>query len=226
MPVEVSVPLGVGDVPHQQTRLAVAPGSVLALYTDGLVETPQSDIELQIDALAAALEKAVAGSDVLETAADNVLGALLPGPEDYGDDVTLLLVRVPPTAVTAVSATLPAEPASVGAGRQFLRGTLREWDIPELSDTACLLASELLSNAVRHATGPLRLRLRQAGNEVSVEVSDGSPNLPRARQVAPDDESGRGLMLVEALAKAWGTAPRDVGKAVWFSLPLPSRREP
>lgn len=80
LPVPVSVPLGVGDVPHQETRLTVPPASVLALYTDGLVETPTSDIELQIDALAIALEKAVADTPCLERAADAVLTALLPAP--------------------------------------------------------------------------------------------------------------------------------------------------
>jgi PAS domain S-box-containing protein len=222
LPVPVSVPLGVGEVPHQETRLPVQPGSVLALYTDGLVETPVSDIELQIDALSIALEKAVADTGGLEAAADSVLAALLPDPEDYADDVTLLLARIPQAPVTAVSATLTAEPVSVGAGRRFLRNTLREWDCEELSDTACLLASELLSNAVRHACGPLRLRLRQTGDELSVEVCDGSPVLPRARSASPEEESGRGLALVDCLAASWGTLPTGDGKAVWFSLPLPS----
>lgn len=224
LPVEVSVPLGVGEVPHQQTTLSVLPGSVLALYTDGLVETPQSDIELQINALALALEKALADDAGLETAADSVLATLLPDPEDYGDDVTLLLVRIPQTPVLAVSTTLAAEPASVSEGRRFLRAALQTWTLAELSDTVCLLASELLSNSVRHASGPLRLRLRQAGDEISVEVSDGSPVPPQARPPAADKESGRGLMLVDALAAAWGTVPTAEGKAVWFSLPAPARK--
>ncbi|WP_329139958.1 ATP-binding SpoIIE family protein phosphatase [Streptomyces sp. NBC_01476] len=222
--VEVSVPLGVGEVPHQETRMTVLPGSVLALYTDGLVETPTSDIELQIEALGSALEKAVAGTLDLEATADAVLTSLLPGPEDYGDDVTLLLVRVPEAPATAVSAVLAATPISVAQGRRFLRDTLRAWDYPELSETVCLLASELLSNAVRHACGPLRLRLRQAGEELSVEVSDGSPVLPQARFAVADAESGRGLLLVDSLARAWGTVPTVDGKAVWFSLPVPASK--
>ncbi|SFF31730.1 PAS domain S-box-containing protein [Actinacidiphila alni] len=221
LPVDVSVPLGVGEVPHQQTTLSVSPGAVLALYTDGLVETPHSDIEVQVDALTTALEKAVADGAPLEVAADRVLASLLPGPEDYGDDVTLLLVRIPRTPVPAVSMSLAAEPASVGIGRQFLRSALSAWDESELADTVCLLASELLSNAVRHAGGPLRLRLRRAGNELSVEVGDGSPVQPRPRMTAADEESGRGLLLVDALASAWGTVPTAEGKAVWFSVPAP-----
>ncbi|NEB74242.1 PAS domain S-box protein [Streptomyces sp. SID14478] len=221
LPVPVSVPLGVGDIPHQETRLSVPPASVLALYTDGLVETPTSDIEEQIDALAIALEKATAGTPCLEAAADSVLATLLPGPQDYADDVTLLLARIPPTPVTAVTAELPAQPVSVGEGRRFLRRTLQDWDCDELTDTACLLASELLSNAVRHACDPLRLRLRRTRDELHIEVSDGSPVLPRARTAGLVEESGRGLALLNHLAATWGTLLTREGKAVWFALPLP-----
>lgn len=221
LPVDVSVPLGVGDVPHQETRIIVPPASVLALYTDGLVETPTSDIELQIDALAVALEKAVADTACLELAANSVLTALLPDPQDYSDDVTLLLARIPPAPVTAVSALLPAQPISVREGRQFLRDTLRDWHCEALTDTACLLASELLSNSVRHACDPLRLRLRRTRDELHIEVGDGSPVLPRARTAGPDEESGRGLALLDQLASTWGTLLAEEGKTVWFSLPLP-----
>jgi PAS domain S-box-containing protein len=218
IPVQVSVPLGVGEVPHQQTTLAVAPGSVLALYTDGLVETPDSDIELQVDALSTALEKSAAERTDLEYVADFVLATLLPDPSGYADDVTLLLARIPPTPVITASAELTADPASVSQGRRFLRRTLDDWNRPDLIDTAGLLASELLSNAVRHADGPLRLRLRLDGEELSVEVADSSPAVPQARSADLDQECGRGLLLVQALATTWGTRPTATGKTVWFSL--------
>ncbi|MFD9164017.1 PAS domain S-box protein [Streptomyces sp. NPDC059558] len=226
LPVEVSVPLGVGEVPHHESRHAVAPGSVLALYTDGLVETPGSDIERQVDGLAAALEKALASTGSLEAAADRLLTDLLPDADDNADDVTLLLVRIPSTPATARTLVLDAAPSSVAAGRRFLRATLEEWgkDDEQLRETACLLASELLSNAVRHGSGPVRLRMRQAGRELGVEVCDASPVLPQARFAAPDAESGRGLLLVDSLASSWGTLPTADGKAVWFSLPLPAPR--
>lgn len=199
---------------------------MLALYTDGLVETPGSDIEGQVDGLAAALEKGLATTGSLEAAADRLLTELLPDADDNPDDVTLLLVRIPETPATARTVVLDAAPSSVAEGRRFLRATLAAWgkDDEQLCETACLLASELLSNAVRHGGGPVRLRLRQAGRELGVEVCDASPVLPQARFAAPDAESGRGLLLVDSLARSWGTLPTAEGKAVWFSLPLPSPR--
>lgn len=222
---EVSVPLGVGEVPHHESRHTVEPGSVLALYTDGLVETPGSDIEEQLDCLATALAKAFADTDDLETMADSLLGEMLPDADDNADDVTLLLVHIPDLPVASQSVVLAAQPSSVGEGRRFLRSTLRWGNVDDqLCDTACLLASELLSNAVNHSCGPVRLRLRHAGRELSVEVCDGSPVLPQARFASPDAESGRGLLLVDSLAESWGTLPTAEGKAVWFSLPLPGPR--
>ncbi|MFI5761043.1 PAS domain S-box protein [Streptomyces sp. NPDC051563] len=226
--VDVSVPLGVGEVPHHESRHTVEPGSVLALYTDGLVETPGSDIEEQVDRLSLALAKTWATVDGLEVTADCLLGEMLPDADadDYADDVTLLLVHIPDSPVTSQSVVLPAQPSSVGEGRRFLRSTLGLWGRgdDQLCETACLLASELLSNAVNHSCGPVRLRVREAGRELSVEVCDGSPVLPQARFASHDAESGRGLLLVDSLAEAWGTLPTAEGKAVWFSLPLPPRR--
>ncbi|MFF3209561.1 PAS domain S-box protein [Streptomyces sp. NPDC002886] len=224
--VDVSVPLGVGEVPHHESRHTVEPGSVLALYTDGLVETPGSDIEEQVDRLSLALAKTCAKVEGLEVMADWLLGEMLPDADadHYADDVTLLLVHLPDSPVTSQSVVLPAQPSSVGAGRRFLRSTLGVWGRgdDQLCETACLLASELLSNAVNHSCGPVRLRVRQATRELSVEVCDGSPVLPQARFASHDAESGRGLLLVDSLAEAWGTLPTAEGKAVWFSLPLPA----
>ncbi|WP_322872088.1 PAS domain S-box protein [Streptomyces goshikiensis] len=223
---DVSLPLGVGEVPHHESRHTVEPGSVLALYTDGLVETPGGDIEEQLDCLALALAKTRVDIDGLEGIADCLLGEMLPDADDNADDVTLLLVHLPDAPVTSRSIVLPAEPRSVAEGRRFLRATLVVWGSADdqLCDTVCLLASELLSNAVSHSHGPVRLRMRQVERELSVEVCDGSPVLPQARFASHDAESGRGLLLVDSLAEAWGTLPTSEGKAVWFSLPLPGTR--
>ncbi|MCX4807686.1 ATP-binding protein [Streptomyces sp. NPDC058682] len=119
-----------------------------------------------------------------------------------------------------------AAPSSGADGRRFLRATLAAWgeDDEQLRETARLLASEPLSNAVRPGSGPVRLRPRRAGRELGVEVRDTSPVLPQARLAAPDAEPGRDLLLVDSLAGSWGTPPTQEGKAVWFSLPLPSPR--
>ncbi|MER5869348.1 PAS domain S-box protein [Streptomyces sp. NPDC002044] len=226
LPVDVSVPLGVGEVPHHESRHAVEPGSLLALYTDGLVETPGSDIEEQLDILTSVFGKAFHNAGGLEAVADALLAEMLPDADENTDDVTLLLVRVPDTPVTSHTVVLAARPSSVGEGRRFLRSALGAWEgvDDQLCETACLLASELLTNAVSHSHGPVRLRLRRAGRELSVEVCDGSPVLPQARFAPPDAESGRGLLLVDSLAESWGTLPTEEGKAVWFSLPLPAPR--
>jgi serine phosphatase RsbU (regulator of sigma subunit) len=109
LPVPVSVPLGVGGIPHQQTTVMVLPGSILALCTDGLVEGPRSDIDERLGVLSRALEMATASCVDLEKAIDLVLETMLPGTTDYPDDVTLLLSRVPNIAASQVSAGQPAD---------------------------------------------------------------------------------------------------------------------
>ncbi|WP_269664857.1 ATP-binding SpoIIE family protein phosphatase [Streptacidiphilus rugosus] len=220
LPVPVSVPLGVGEVPHQQTTLPVAAGSVLALYTDGLVETPDGDLQAEIDGLALTLEKFLPSARDLEQVADDILATMLPAPGDNDDDVTLLLARVPGPARTAVSSDLPADVGAPAAARRFLRTVLA--DLPctgDQADQVTLLASELVTNAVRHACGPIRLRLRVADGELGLEVTDGSPVPPRARRARSDEGSGRGLRLVDALATSWGSRANQDGKTVWLTLP-------
>jgi PAS domain S-box-containing protein len=223
----VSVPLGVGDVPHHQTCVTVPPGSALALYTDGLIEVPGGDIEWELDTLTRVLGSAFIGDQDLEAVADEVLAALLPEAEEQGndDDVTLLLARFPAAPLATASTELPATPAAVRDGRSFVATVLTRWQCDESTDDARLLVSEVLTNAIRHAHGPVGLRLRLSDPDLlTVEVNDRSPRLPGRRQAATEDESGRGLLLVEALADSWGTRPADDGKTVWFTLRVPPRR--
>ncbi|MFI6444444.1 PAS domain S-box protein [Kitasatospora sp. NPDC050543] len=214
----VSVPLGVGDIPHQQATLAVPPGSTLVLYTDGLVETPESDLGAQLDALADELERSFIQTPDLEVVADRVLRAMLPRTDRYPDDVTLLLAHLPAPPLATAAVELPALSSSAAAGRRFLRAALREWDCSAAEDTACLLSSELVANAVRHARGPIGLRLHRTARELTVEVSDTSPSLPVPRLADHASEDGRGLSLVEGLARGWGARPTVTGKTVWFTL--------
>lgn len=120
---------------------------------------------------------------------------------------------------------LPAVPDAVRTARSRVRGTLGEWGLDSAGDTVALLVSELVTNALRHATGPIGVRLahRPAGRAgvLLVEVSDPLPNPPRERVAHPEDEGGRGLRLVASSACRWGTRPGAVGKTVWFELAVP-----
>ncbi|MFD0308624.1 ATP-binding protein [Streptomyces sp. NPDC127119] len=120
--------------------------------------------------------------------------------------------------------TFPAEPGAVRTARAVVRGQLRSWGLDALSDVTTLLVSELVTNSLRHATGPIGVRLvRPSGllDALLVEVSDPLPDPPRERSAQPDDETGRGLRLVADAARRWGTRPGETGKTVWFELALP-----
>ncbi|MFJ4616741.1 PAS domain S-box protein [Streptomyces sp. NPDC088812] len=216
----VNAPLGVGGVSYEQSRAEIPPGSTLVLYTDGLIETPGSDIEMRLGELTALLTDLFSGTPCLEAAADQLLAGLLPDPDSHNDDVTLLLAQLPVAPLAAVTAELPADPASVREGRAVLHKALTSWDCTDRTDDALLLLSETLTNAVQHAEGPLSLRLHRTATALTVEVGDRSPRLPEPRPAAEDEESGRGLVLVGALADGWGVRPTDEGKTTWFTLTL------
>ncbi|MFJ6063411.1 ATP-binding protein [Streptomyces tendae] len=119
----------------------------------------------------------------------------------------------------------PAAPDAVRTARSLVRRTLGEWRLDSVGDIAALLVSELVTNALRHATGPIGVRLVRgpagAAGALLVEVSDPLPDPPRERVARPDDEDGRGLQLVASAARRWGTRPGEAGKTVWFELALP-----
>ncbi|MFI1046333.1 PAS domain S-box protein [Streptomyces griseoruber] len=220
LPCPVNAPLGVGDVLYEQSSTEIPPGATLVLYTDGLVETPGSDIEFRIDELTVLLEGLFSGTPSLEAAADQVLAGLLPDADSHNDDVTLLFARLPEAPLAAVTTDLAADPVSVPQGRSFLRRTLASWNCAARADDALLLLSETLTNAVLHAEGPIGLHLHRTATDLTVEVSDRSPQLPQPRLAAEEEESGRGLILVRALAAGWGVRPTDEGKTTWFTLRL------
>ncbi|MET9062151.1 MULTISPECIES: PAS domain S-box protein [Streptomyces] len=220
LPCPVNAPLGVGDVLYEESSSEIAPGATLVLYTDGLVETPGSDIEFRIDELSLLLDEFFSGTPSLEDAADQVLAGLLPDPDSHNDDVTLLFAQLPAPPLAAVSTALPAVPASVREGRAFLHKALDSWTCAAVAGDALLLLSETLTNAVQHAEGPLGLHVHRTATDLTVEVSDRSPQLPQPRMAGQDEESGRGLILVRALATGWGVRPTDEGKTTWFTLRL------
>lgn len=124
----------------------------------------------------------------------------------------------------------PAEPGAVRTARQVVRGTLHAWGLDSVGDVTVLLVSELVTNSLRYASGPIGVRLEwrkpaswngSEGAALIVEVSDPLPDPPRERIAQPDDEGGRGLHLVAVSAQRWGTRHRKSGKTVWFELALP-----
>ncbi|WP_406136853.1 ATP-binding protein [Streptomyces sp. NBC_01089] len=119
--------------------------------------------------------------------------------------------------------TFPAEPDAVRVARRAVRDTLRTWELDgAFGDVATLLVSELVTNSMRHASGPIGVRVARLDQAtLRVEVSDPLPDPPRERTAGPDDEGGRGLQLVACSAQRWGTARGRSGKTVWFELAQP-----
>ncbi|MEO6712860.1 MAG: ATP-binding protein [Mycobacteriales bacterium] len=116
------------------------------------------------------------------------------------------------------SATLPAEPTSPGAARLFVRATLADWELTLFEDIACLLVSELVTNALLHAASSSELSLGYQGGVLHVAVGDESAQRVRPRAYSRDAGTGRGLMLVAALSAQWGSSATAIGKEVWFEL--------
>ncbi|MFF4949443.1 ATP-binding protein [Streptomyces chattanoogensis] len=115
--------------------------------------------------------------------------------------------------------SFPADPGSVRTARSRVRETLSDWGLNGAVDVAVLLVSELVTNSLRHATGPIGVRMALiGGGALLVEVSDPLPDPPRERTAAPDDEGGRGLQLVACSSRRWGTRRGKSGKTVWFEL--------
>ena len=123
------------------------------------------------------------------------------------------------TAPTPETLVVPSVPRSVAEVRRFAVASCAE-SSTEICDTVALLVSEVATNALVHGAGDVEVRVLQRDGRLRVEVSDGSPELPRPRAVGPDAEGGRGLALVDALATDWGTATSATGKVVWFEVAL------
>ncbi|MCX4472928.1 ATP-binding protein [Micromonospora sp. NBC_01655] len=123
-------------------------------------------------------------------------------------------------------ATLPVLPNAGTAsaeGRRFVAEHLHRWRVPDqVADTAVLLTSEIITNAVRYAAPPLGLRVGLRAGQVRVEVTDSNPELPVLAR--PDFEAlgGRGMWLIDTLAAAWGCHPDPRGKIVWCEVHVPA----
>ncbi|MFF4403005.1 SpoIIE family protein phosphatase [Streptomyces sp. NPDC001262] len=215
--VPVGPPLGVDGLPFEAAELDLPEGSRLVLYTDGLVRGADHDLSAGMRALGDTLASR-AGRTPQETC-DAVLHAL--APERPRDDVALLVARTRLLEPDRIAAwDVPADPAAVARVRNAATRRLAEWGLEELSFTTELILSELITNAVRYAASPIRLRVLR-GHSLVCEVSDASSTAPHLRYAATTDEGGRGLFLVAQLADRWGTRYTATGKIIWSEQALP-----
>ncbi len=211
-------PLGVGTGLIQSRMLDIADGSLLVLYTDGLVEKRSRDIDEGLRRL-----RDIFGPGSAEQPLEDLCRATLAGvyADEHRDDIALLVARlrrIPSDHV--VTWTLPSELTSASRARSLIRRPLRRWGLTDLVPTAELLVSELVTNAVRYAQGKIGLRLILEDGLVC-EVLDDSAALPRLRHPDDSDERGRGLQVVSQLAQRWGARRAGAGKIVWCELPIP-----
>jgi PAS domain S-box-containing protein len=212
-------PLGVAEPPFEVTELQVPHGALLVLYTDGLIDSAESDPALGMGRLAGLL-RAHQGEG-LDQMCDSLTRALLPDDQQRGDDAALLVARVRATPPDAVATwPLPEDPRAASAARRYVRDQLAAWGLEELTLTTEMVASELVANVVRHARGPYRLRLLRSQSLIC-EVFDGSLTTPRPRRAFWTDEGGRGLQLIAALCDRWGTRYVPAGKVIWTEQSLP-----
>ncbi|MFK0112835.1 SpoIIE family protein phosphatase [Streptomyces sp. NPDC091217] len=209
-------PLGVlGQADFPMTQLSLRPGTLLALTTDGLVESPGEDID---DGMARfAHDLAVSDPAHLGLVADALLGNA-----HRADDVALLLMRYDGMAVRPLreSWTVWRVPEAARHARRFSKRTLRSWGVTDdAMDTALLIVSELVTNALIHTDGPVRLDLTQVDHRLRIAVADASPRSPvKPPNIGWEATGGRGILLVEAMSAAWGTVPVSGGKQVWADL--------
>ncbi|MFJ2556271.1 MULTISPECIES: SpoIIE family protein phosphatase [unclassified Streptomyces] len=212
-PVEMSVgpPLGVGGLPFESVDFELPEGTVLALYTDGLVDGRGRDTDEGRRVLGEILARPAASLDAVCGA---VLSALLP---DGGapDDVALLLARTKVLDAAHVATwDVPADPAEVARTRGYVTEQLRDWRLEDAIFATELITSELVTNAIRHATPPIQLRLIHDLSLIC-EVSDSSTTVPHLRRARAFDEGGRGLLLVAQLTQRWGSRHNPTGKTIW-----------
>jgi serine phosphatase RsbU (regulator of sigma subunit)/anti-sigma regulatory factor (Ser/Thr protein kinase) len=224
-----NAPIGVGGVDFQAVEIDAPVGATLVLYTDGLVESRTRDVWTGVEHLREKLAKTAQltrqnAAPPLEPLCDEILDIV--GTGDRDDDIALLAARFDGIAPDLVALRqLDPRAESVREARRLVRESLARWQLTELEDSVELLVSEVVTNAVRYAERPVTVRLLRT-DVLRCEVGDDVPLLPRLRQAGPSDEGGRGLYLVQRLARRWGATRLGTGKLVWFEVTLPGQPLP
>jgi PAS domain S-box-containing protein len=208
-------PLGLGGLPFEAREIGLAAGSLLCLYTNGVIGERHIDAGIGLTKLCAALTRP---ADSLERTCQAVLDSLVSARPS--DDIALLIARTRMLPSDDVASwQLPLEPGSAARARALTSAKLTEWGLEHLAFSTELIASELVTNAYRYASGPATLRLIRERFLVC-EVSDTSHTAPHLRRARTTDEGGRGLFLVAQMAERWGTRYTREGKTVWTEQPL------
>ncbi|MFD8396330.1 SpoIIE family protein phosphatase [Streptomyces sp. NPDC059680] len=217
--VPISPPLGLGaGLPVESAELTVPEGSRLVLFTDGLIEDRDRDLDVGLEAL----REALSGPDrTPEATCAAVMETMLP--DRPRDDIALLVARTLRLGPEQVAEwEVAGDPAAVAPVRTACSRKLTEWGLEHLVFSAELILSELITNAVRYGTEPIGVRLLRtmpisdaAVGTLILEVSDSSSTSPRLRLANVTDEGGRGLFLVAQFAERWGTRYTPTGKVIW-----------
>ncbi|MFD4630734.1 SpoIIE family protein phosphatase [Streptomyces sp. NPDC058284] len=239
-PTAGGLPLGIDpDADYPTTRLVLEAGETMLICTDGLIETGGHDLDSGWSRLRTVLEEfpGQGEPDALERLADSLVQAVhglsshhTTGPlaDRREDDIAVLLLsrasrpEQRTDARRTVLTVAQAEPERVAGARRHLRELLHDWADDDQVDSAVLMVSEMLTNVLVHTDGDALMVAEVTGEpgmrRLRAEVADGSDDLPHKRRPGELASSGRGLVLMELLAGAWGVDPRGDGKSIWFEL--------
>ncbi|MGW8955698.1 SpoIIE family protein phosphatase [Streptomyces sp. NPDC055709] len=210
--IPANPPLGVAEPPYDTADVVIPDGSVLVLYTDGLIESATHDLDDGMSRLARLL---ACGPHDLDSLCEFLTDGLLPADRPAGDDTAILATRMHGLADENVADWLLSESTQAAReARHHVNQKLHQWNLDDLTTNTELIASELVGNVIRHSKGPAHLRLLRSSTLVC-EVSDHSPAAPHVRRASETDEGGRGLQLVAALCQRWGTRQTTDGKVIW-----------
>ena len=222
--VPLGPPVGVqAGWAYEAATVRLADDAVLLAFTDGLVERRGEHLDEGLERLRVAAESELPIAELVSHVVDVL------GDADANDDTAVLGLHWTRTTASPITSEYGPSSESVelrsttdapAAARQFLRDTLETSALNGAGEVVALLASEVVTNAVQHAGSSMQLRVIRGSSSIRVEVDDESEKLPERQNPDLAAERGRGILLVDSLATAWGVDYRDVGKTVWFEVDI------